>query len=204
MPIRPTVTIVPSTVSVVADLDHQLLVRALNVDRGAAGIRVLGNVGEGLGDDVVGARFDRGRRAVVESYHDFDRHPAPLGQPRHRGVEPAVGEDRRMDAADQVAQLAHRPLGFLMGAREELRGAVGIGGAFSAVFIGITSWIGDSLRDDRAPPRVALLPSVRRGMEGRLRFVRGDWLQVEFPGGDVGWLRRGDVLLDDGEEVRHG
>jgi hypothetical protein len=41
------------------------------------------------------------------------------------------------------------------------------------------------------------LPAVRRGMEGRLVFVRGDWLQVEFPGGEVGWLPRGDVLVDE-------
>ena len=45
------------------------------------------------------------------------------------------------------------------------------------------------------PPQPAL-SSVRRGMEGTLQFVRGDWLQVEFPGGAVGWLRRDQVLLD--------
>jgi len=45
------------------------------------------------------------------------------------------------------------------------------------------------------PPHKGL-PSVSRGMEGRLQFVRGDWLQVEFVGGDVGWLRRDRVLVD--------
>jgi len=45
------------------------------------------------------------------------------------------------------------------------------------------------------PPQPSL-PAVRCGMEGRLQFARGDWLQVEFPGAAVGWLRRGQVLLD--------
>jgi hypothetical protein len=40
------------------------------------------------------------------------------------------------------------------------------------------------------------LPSARRGMEGQLQFTRGDWLQVEFPGGVLGWLPRERVLLD--------
>lgn len=40
------------------------------------------------------------------------------------------------------------------------------------------------------------LSSARRGMEGRLQFTRGDWLQVEFPGGALGWLPRERVLLD--------
>jgi hypothetical protein len=46
------------------------------------------------------------------------------------------------------------------------------------------------------PPQRAL-PLVRRGMEGRRRFVRGDWLQVEFPGGQVGWVERRHVLVDE-------
>jgi len=40
------------------------------------------------------------------------------------------------------------------------------------------------------------LPSVSRGMEGRLLFARGDWLQVEFPGSELGWIERGMVLVD--------
>jgi hypothetical protein len=46
------------------------------------------------------------------------------------------------------------------------------------------------------PPHRAL-PAVRQGMEGRLQFVRGDWLQVEFPGGQVGWLPRASVLVEE-------
>jgi hypothetical protein len=38
---------------------------------------------------------------------------------------------------------------------------------------------------------------LRPGVEARLRFddQRG-WLQVELAGGEVGWVRRGDVLID--------
>jgi len=39
--------------------------------------------------------------------------------------------------------------------------------------------------------------SVARGMEGRMRYARGDWLQVQFPGGARGWLQRDHVLIND-------
>jgi tetratricopeptide (TPR) repeat protein len=41
------------------------------------------------------------------------------------------------------------------------------------------------------------LPVVNRGMEARLLSERGGWVQVQFPGGDVGWLPRGAVLVDE-------
>jgi hypothetical protein len=43
-------------------------------------------------------------------------------------------------------------------------------------------------------PVHSFLPAAVRGMEGRLLYVRGEWLQVEFPGGDVGWLNQDRVL----------
>jgi hypothetical protein len=45
------------------------------------------------------------------------------------------------------------------------------------------------------PPH-ADLPTVQRGMEARLLGERGGWVQVEFPGGELGWLPRRAVLLD--------
>jgi hypothetical protein len=38
---------------------------------------------------------------------------------------------------------------------------------------------------------------LRPGVEGRLRFddPRG-WLQIELADGEVGWVRRADVLVD--------
>jgi hypothetical protein len=39
------------------------------------------------------------------------------------------------------------------------------------------------------------LPTLVRGLEARQRFARGDWVQVDLPGGVSGWVRRSDVLL---------
>jgi tetratricopeptide (TPR) repeat protein len=49
----------------------------------------------------------------------------------------------------------------------------------------------------RSYPVHKAMPVVNRGMEGRLLFARGDWLQLEFPGGEVGWVPRGSVLVDE-------
>lgn len=43
-------------------------------------------------------------------------------------------------------------------------------------------------------PRREDLP-LSRGVEARLLFTRGEWVQVELAGGDVGWLPRAHVLL---------
>jgi hypothetical protein len=44
------------------------------------------------------------------------------------------------------------------------------------------------------PPRFdAPLP---RGVEAQLRFERGDWLQIELAGGEVGWVPRTSVWID--------
>jgi tetratricopeptide (TPR) repeat protein len=34
------------------------------------------------------------------------------------------------------------------------------------------------------------------GAEARLRYESGDWIQIELAGGEVGWVRRGDVVID--------
>jgi hypothetical protein len=51
---------------------------------------------------------------------------------------------------------------------------------------------GDSLQ---FPPRFQT--PVNRGVEARLLFVRGDWVQIELAGGEVGWVPRGLVLVDE-------
>jgi hypothetical protein len=53
---------------------------------------------------------------------------------------------------------------------------------------------GDGLR---FPPRYET--PVNRGVEGRLLFERGDWLQVELSGGEVGWVPRKYALIAVGE-----
>ncbi len=38
---------------------------------------------------------------------------------------------------------------------------------------------------------------LHRGVEARLLFARGNWLQIELAGGEVGWVPRGYVLVDE-------
>jgi hypothetical protein len=47
----------------------------------------------------------------------------------------------------------------------------------------------------RYPPRSDI--PLNRGVEARLLFVRGDWLQVELSGGEVGWVPREYALVDE-------
>ncbi len=44
------------------------------------------------------------------------------------------------------------------------------------------------------PPRYDT--PVNRGVEGRLLFERGGWLQIELSGGEIGWVPREAVLVD--------
>jgi hypothetical protein len=37
---------------------------------------------------------------------------------------------------------------------------------------------------------------LNRGVEARLLFVRGDWLQIELAGGEIGWVMREYVVTD--------
>jgi hypothetical protein len=45
------------------------------------------------------------------------------------------------------------------------------------------------------PPRYDT--PLNRGVEARLLFARGDWLQVELAGGEVGWVPRRSVLTEE-------
>ena len=66
---------------------------------------MLGDVGEGLGDDEVGGLFDRGREAAItKGVGDADRDGGALREGAYRGTQSGVGQDRGMDAAGQVAQ----------------------------------------------------------------------------------------------------
>ena len=37
---------------------------------------------------------------------------------------------------------------------------------------------------------------MNRGVEARLLFTRGEWVQIELSGGETGWVMRKDVLID--------
>lgn len=41
------------------------------------------------------------------------------------------------------------------------------------------------------------LPRLGRGMEARLLFRRGDWLQIEFATGQIGWVPASAALVDE-------
>jgi hypothetical protein len=45
------------------------------------------------------------------------------------------------------------------------------------------------------PPRSET--PLNRGVEARLLFVRGDWLQIELSGGEIGWVSREYALVDE-------
>ncbi len=75
-------------------------------NRRLGGPRVLGGVGQGLRDDEVGGGLRRPARRG-ERAGDLDRygHRAAGGQRGQGGIETAVGEDGRVDAAHEVTQL---------------------------------------------------------------------------------------------------
>jgi hypothetical protein len=41
------------------------------------------------------------------------------------------------------------------------------------------------------------LPFLSRGMEARRLHERGAWLQIQFPSGEIGWVEKAAVLVDD-------
>jgi hypothetical protein len=51
-------------------------------------------------------------------------------------------------------------------------------------------------------PAHADLPLLRRGMEARRRTIRGDWRQIEFASGVVGWIHKNDVYAVDSRAIR--
>ncbi len=58
---------------------------------------------------------------------------------------------------------------------------------------------GVSLRRGNGPtyPEHPTMPQLNRGMEAGLRHRRGGWLQIQLPGGEVGWVPTAAVLVED-------
>jgi tetratricopeptide (TPR) repeat protein len=48
-----------------------------------------------------------------------------------------------------------------------------------------------------AYPRHDEMPTLNQGMEARRLYERGDWLQIQLPGGQVGWVHKKHVLVDE-------
>ena len=99
--------------AVVADTDPQhvaavALGSGVDLDVDDGGVRVLGRVGQRLGHQVVGGHLDRLGQPPVDADGQLDRDGGAAGQGLERRAQPALGEDRRVDAAGQLAQLVQR------------------------------------------------------------------------------------------------
>ena len=100
---------------VVAHLDAGVAVAAPELDADLRRLRVLGHVGERLGDHVIGGRLDGIGKPLVDADVELDRQRRAVGQRPHRRLQPALGQHGGMDAARQLAQL-------LQGVRELVAG----------------------------------------------------------------------------------
>ena len=99
--------------AVVADGHDQLAGLRRDGDRRASRLRVLVDVGQALRDDEVGSRLDLVGQALLRRGDHLDRHGRAAGEVLERRGQAAVGEDRRVDAAREVAQLLQRQAGLV-------------------------------------------------------------------------------------------
>src|SRR5205823_786797 len=94
--------------SVVDHLDDDLTALLRNLDRGRGRLRVLADVGETLGDDVVGRHLERLLEAAIELHEQ----PYREWGLRHDGFEcdfqAMPAQDGRVDPAGDVAELLER------------------------------------------------------------------------------------------------
>ena len=83
----------------------------------AARVRVLDGVGQRLGDEEVRGRLDLRREALLR-HPQGDRDRQPRGELLERRAEPAIGEDERVDAGGELAQVVDRAAGVVGGPPE--------------------------------------------------------------------------------------
>src|SRR4051794_12767044 len=112
--------------AVVAHLDHGELRRAPHAHGRELGGGVLGDVGERLGDEVVGGGLDWLWQADGGKGDDLDRYGRARGELVERAGEALMAEDRRVDAAGQLAQLTQGEPELLARVREKALRALGI------------------------------------------------------------------------------
>ena len=120
---EPSVALAPPTPSSLTSTSSRPSKRSTRTVA-CVGVRVLRHVGQRLGDHEVGGRLDCRGKAPGRRSRRRHRHGRAGGERAHRGLEPAVGEHRRMDAAREVAQLVEAQL-ELVDAAVEQRGRVG-------------------------------------------------------------------------------
>ena len=100
---------VGAALAVVGDLDGDVVAPpARTRDRRAGAAGVLRDVGERLRGHEVERGLVRRRQLEVVLDVELDGHRRAVGERLQRRLQAAVGEDRRMDAARQLAQLRQR------------------------------------------------------------------------------------------------
>ena len=100
----------PADAVVGDDHDDAAVAVAAQLDARPRRIRVARDVGQRLRHDEVGGRLDRRRQAAVDRALHVDRDRRAVGERGDCGIQAAAREDRRMDAAGELAQLAQRGL----------------------------------------------------------------------------------------------
>jgi hypothetical protein len=88
---------------------------------------VLDDVRQRLRDDVIGGRLDRLGQALSQAHVERDRHGRAGREHLQRGHEAPLGEDCRMDALRQLAELRQRLGQLLRSDLEQLRRLLGAG-----------------------------------------------------------------------------
>ena len=111
--------------AVVADLHHHVPVVAHALHCRAGGGRVLGHVRQRLRHHEVRRRLHRLGQPLAGRGLQLHRHRGAMRERLERGVEPAVAEHCRVDAARQLAQLLERRVELGRGRREQLLGLAG-------------------------------------------------------------------------------
>ena len=118
---------VGATTAVVADDRAQHPVGVGQRDPRVPGAGVPDDVGQALGDGEVDGRLDRVRRPTGHPGGDLDRDRHVERERLDRATEPAVGEHRRVDAADHRAQVAERGGGGGAGLADQPPGLLRVG-----------------------------------------------------------------------------
>ena len=80
-----------------------------DVDVDARRLRVLGGVGDDLGDGVVGGDLDAVGDVIADIDVERDGYRRAARERPQGGTEPALGEDRRVDSSRDVAERLERP-----------------------------------------------------------------------------------------------
>jgi hypothetical protein len=119
---RPTCRI-GSPDAVVVDVDDGASISPGDADADRRGVRVLRNVRERLGDEKVRSGLDRLSEAFI---WDDERHRnrRTFGERPYGGSEALVREDRRVNAAGELAKLVERTAQLVLGLAEKLAGTV--------------------------------------------------------------------------------